>query len=223
MCTNATSGGKESAAHVPDRRYIMTHRSTLYGLIGAAIVGMAGAACNVKEDQPLGVAEAAATAMDAHAHANGANSAAVNQWLAALRKETAHLQQFERAAPAGFDTKLLACMERAGEGGQGQHYGNMGRITKLEIEELAPEVVMYERQKNGREQLIAVEFIIPFALLPYSEAQAANPPSIRGVNFMPNHDLELWVLHVWLWKNNPSGMFANWNPDVSCQYAEDTP
>lgn len=23
-------------------------------------------------------------------------------------------------------------------------------------------------------------------------------------------------LHVWLWKDNPSGLFAAFNPDVSC-------
>ena len=23
-------------------------------------------------------------------------------------------------------------------------------------------------------------------------------------------------LHVWAWKDNPNGTFANWNPDVSC-------
>ncbi len=23
-------------------------------------------------------------------------------------------------------------------------------------------------------------------------------------------------LHVWLWKENPEGLFAEWNPDVTC-------
>ena len=25
-----------------------------------------------------------------------------------------------------------------------------------------------------------------------------------------------YELHVWAWKNNPSGTFADWNPNVSC-------
>lgn len=25
-----------------------------------------------------------------------------------------------------------------------------------------------------------------------------------------------YELHVWAWKDNPSGMFADWNPQVSC-------
>jgi hypothetical protein len=26
-----------------------------------------------------------------------------------------------------------------------------------------------------------------------------------------------YELHVWAWKTNPSGMFADWNPRVSCE------
>jgi len=29
----------------------------------------------------------------------------------------------------------------------------------------------------------------------------------------------VWALHVWAWRENPSGLYANWNPKVSCQYA----
>jgi len=25
-----------------------------------------------------------------------------------------------------------------------------------------------------------------------------------------------YILHAWVWKNNPSGMFEDWNPAVSC-------
>jgi hypothetical protein len=31
-----------------------------------------------------------------------------------------------------------------------------------------------------------------------------------------NHTFDVWALHVWVWKHNPSGMFADWNPQVSC-------
>jgi hypothetical protein len=37
------------------------------------------------------------------------------------------------------------------------------------------------------------------------------PPRIEGAG--------IWALHVWLWKHNPSGMFADWNPNVTCKYA----
>ena len=30
---------------------------------------------------------------------------------------------------------------------------------------------------------------------------------------------DLWALHVWIWEDNPSGIFADWNPRVTCDYA----
>jgi hypothetical protein len=29
-----------------------------------------------------------------------------------------------------------------------------------------------------------------------------------------NADFQLWLLHVWVWRNNPEGMFADSNPLV---------
>ena len=31
-----------------------------------------------------------------------------------------------------------------------------------------------------------------------------------------NPALGWYILHAWVWKPNPSGMFNNWNPDVDC-------
>ena len=25
-----------------------------------------------------------------------------------------------------------------------------------------------------------------------------------------------YIAHAWIWKHNPAGMFADWNPEVSC-------
>ena len=36
-----------------------------------------------------------------------------------------------------------------------------------------------------------------------------DPPPAPGV---PWH----WSLHVWIWADNPSGMFSPWNPSISC-------
>jgi hypothetical protein len=37
-----------------------------------------------------------------------------------------------------------------------------------------------------------------------------------GQNLKPAPSLKLWYLHVWVWQENPSGVFADWNPDVKC-------
>jgi len=48
---------------------------------------------------------------------------------------------------------------------------------------------------------------------------AEVPPVLFGHEFLRNDVFQLWGLHAWVWKDNPSGMFANWNPRVTCAYA----
>jgi hypothetical protein len=60
-----------------------------------------------------------------------------------------------------------------------------------------------------------VDYVVPLD-------QATSAPSLLGVAFMPlGAPLNVWALHIWAWRPNPSGMFAQWNPKVSC--AEYTP
>ncbi|MDQ3698692.1 MAG: hypothetical protein M3373_11815 [Gemmatimonadota bacterium] len=61
---------------------------------------------------------------------------------------------------------------------------------------------------------MGVEFIVP-----YTEWTDLNPPSLFGQFFRRNDPFGLWVLHVWLWQKNPNGVFANWNPRVTCAHA----
>jgi hypothetical protein len=54
------------------------------------------------------------------------------------------------------------------------------------------------------------------------DAAHSSPPSLFGQTFglvtIPNrYGLPpSYELHAWLWKPNPSGMFYEWNPSVSC-------
>jgi hypothetical protein len=48
---------------------------------------------------------------------------------------------------------------------------------------------------------------------------SASAPTLLGVKFMENKPLDVWALHIWAWRPNPSGMFAAWNPKVSCKHA----
>jgi hypothetical protein len=191
---------------------------TIRVLGAAAVVALAAsAACATGESDPV-AAEAAALEQQLHgAHmGDGVNHAEVARWLAALRNATSQFQQFERAAPAGWDTPVLACMEQPGVGGMGFHFGNPARMGDGgELHDLAPELLVYEPQQNGRMRLVAVEYIVPF-----TDRPADGPaPSLHGVSFHRNDGLGIWVLHAWVWKHNRAGMFADWNPDVSCAHA----
>ena len=68
-------------------------------------------------------------------------------------------------------------------------------------------------------QLVALEYVV---LKADWDALHADPPSLFGQEFMVTPDPNrfglpaFYSLHAWIWKHNPAGTFAMWNPDVSC-------
>ena len=83
-----------------------------------------------------------------------------------------------------------------------------------------PEVLVYE-PRNGRLHLVAAEYVTP------AEAWEATHddfdlPNLMGhlFHFAPGPNRygppAIYELHVWAWKDNPKGVFADWNPTVSC-------
>ena len=140
-------------------------------------------------------------------------SAAVNRDLAALRRVTARFHNFRTAFAAGWAAQITPCMtDPAGAGGMGFHYGNPSLIDgTARVEE--PELLLYEPQQNGRLRLVAVEYIIPYTA---HSRDAAAPELFGGQKFKQNDAFQLWGLHAWVWKNNPSGTFAAFNPTAHC-------
>lgn len=168
-------------------------------------------------DQPTLTARAGSAAHTGHTASGAKLDAAGHRWIARLRQLTVKYRDFDVATGPGGDypVEVTPCSELPGTGGQGYHFGNGDLILDGVVTELAPELLMYEPTKNGRMRLIGVEYIVPFALWP-----AENPaPVLHGQEFMQNWTFEVWALHVWIWEQNPDGMFASWNPRVSCRYA----
>ncbi|HEX2165793.1 MAG TPA: hypothetical protein VHG09_01025 [Longimicrobiales bacterium] len=189
----------------------MTVRRKMYHMATPALIAIVGfAACDGRESSPLATPVEAGSA---HASHDVVNTPEVRRWLAGLRQATVAYKDYDAAAPAGWDEPILPCMELEGEGGMGQHYIDGEAMAELTPQEFAPELLVYEPQKNGRNRLVAVEYAVPMALW------GAEPPVLHGVEFHRNEALGLWVLHAWIWKNNPEGMFADWNPTVNCDYA----
>ena len=92
---------------------------------------------------------------------------------------------------------------------------------------LKPGILIYEPQPDGSLQLVAIENLV--FQKSWHAAGNAKPPSFHGVEydnmkddpatkideahmFEPHYDR-----HVWLYRRNPNGMFAQFNPDVSCK------
>ncbi|MEA2763801.1 MAG: hypothetical protein QOK07_205 [Gemmatimonadaceae bacterium] len=147
--------------------------------------------------------------------ANASFGADVNKDLATLRQVTAAFQQFDNASAAGWKAQITGCMTDAnGAGGMGFHYGNTSLINGT-VSVDKPELLLYEPEKNGRLRLVAVEYIIPYTF----HSRESAPPVLFGQEFKQNDTFKLWGLHAWVWKENPSGMFASWNPKVTCENA----
>jgi hypothetical protein len=136
--------------------------------------------------------------------------ATMNKDLAALRRATAPFHNFDKAVAAGYSVEATPCLEQLPDGGQGFHYVNPALVDGA-VSLLQPELLLYEPQAGGHLRLVGVEYIVPL-----SEPQ---PPDLLGHPFHADAALGLWVLHVWAWRQNPSGMFEDWNPKVSCEHA----
>jgi hypothetical protein len=105
-------------------------------------------------------------------------------------------------------------------GGMGVHFVSQAAMTDGKLIPAKPEILVYQPTANGGFQLVAAEYFKPDA--DQSVKTSDDRPSLFGRAFdgpmvghapgMPIH----YDLHVWLWKHNPSGMFAPWNPDVTC-------
>lgn len=138
----------------------------------------------------------------------------------ALAADAAPLVDHVRAANIRFKDVAAAvaegyapipCASGLQGGAMGIHYVN-GAFLKDGVLNLArPEAVMYEPMADGSLRLVAVEYIA-----------FKGPASLEGHLFNvvtePNrYGLDrFYELHVWAWKNNPAGNFADNNPDVSC-------
>ena len=142
-------------------------------------------------------------------------SASLRKDLATLRRVTAPFHSFAKAEAAGWSKKITDCMtDPNGAGGMGFHYGNTDLINST-VSVDKPELLLYEPEKNGKLSLVAVEYIIPYSF----QSREGPAPVLFGKQFKQNDTFQLWGLHVWLWEENPSGLFASWNPKVGCKYA----
>ncbi len=108
----------------------------------------------------------------------------------------------------------IPCASGIDGGAMGVHYVNAAYM-KDEVPDLKrPQAVMYEPLPNGKMELVAVEYIT-----------FKGPASLEGQLFSftgsPNrYGLNpFYELHVWAWKANPRGAFADMNPKVTCEHA----
>jgi hypothetical protein len=118
---------------------------------------------------------------------------------------------------------LGACVNSPEEGAMGIHYANFDLIGDGKVDGTTPELLIYE-QRHGRLRLVGVEFLVLAADWddPPPPDNPDGAPVLQGQLFnyvgAPNrYGLPaFYELHVWAWRDNPKGPFADFNPDVSC-------
>ena len=135
-----------------------------------------------------------------------ASSGADESAVAGVRQATSAYHNLDAATAANYG-RLLPCFDLPGTGGMGQHYVNLSLLDAT-VEASRPEALVYEVDGN-KLQLVAVEYIVP-----WSAWVSTTPPQLYGRSFFSNTSLHLWALHAWIWRPNPLGMFANYNPNV---------
>jgi hypothetical protein len=161
------------------------------------------------------------TAVPAFAHGPKDSDRETNNGIAQLYRSTAKYRQVQNVlddpsfGPFALDgTDVPTCFDDPDKGGMGIHY--VRNVGDGEIDALNPEAMVYEVTKGGRLRLVAVEYVAVQALFP------DGPPTLFGqeftektFTFADGSTLAIYKLHVWIWKWNPSGLFADFNPRVS--------
>ena len=200
---------------------------TLCGSVGAVLVSLALSSCSTADSQ--GEAVVAVDPFDE------------------IRAATAKYQDINVALAEGFIPDPMGVCEDAANFGLAAEMGAMGlhyfrpdllQVTATEplvdgtgihTDFTQPAVLIYEPQADGSLELVAIENLA-FAAA-WAAAGNTEPPSFQDVPFDHMADDPATEMdeahmftahydrHVWLYRENPNGMFAQFNPAVTCEHA----
>ncbi len=187
----------------------------------------------------------AAPASAPHAPARAAAERAEPD-LTAVRAATARFRDVRVAVAEGYVRDPMNLCDTAEMMGRPASWGAMGihyarpdllgitgppnpRVsgTGTHTDFTSPAILIYEPQRDGSLQLVAVENLV--FKKAWAEAGHAAPPSFQGVPYddmaddpaTPVDEAHMFEphfdRHVWLYRDNPRGVFAPFNPNVSCR------
>ncbi|MGH7637877.1 MAG: hypothetical protein ACREOK_09520 [Gemmatimonadaceae bacterium] len=158
--------------------------------------------------------------------------------LAQVRGATAAFHNVEAAMAARYTAwspdpfAASATCPSSAEGKMGYHLVNVPlrggaanpAAGDARVDPLEPEMLLYEKRADGQMHLVGVEYIVFTAAWEREHGAGAAPPEVFGQpllssvhTFPGNADpIPHYELHVWIWSDNPRGMFYPWNPTVRC-------
>ncbi len=135
-----------------------------------------------------------------------------------VREATERFKDVSVAEAEGYSL-MFGCVSGPDSGAMGLHYVNLPLVLDGVLDPSKPEIIIYEPLPSGRLKMTGADFLV-FAA-DWHQNNAATPelqgqllhlfesPNRFG---LPN----FYTLHVWAWKENPTGAFTNWHANVSC-------
>jgi len=153
-------------------------------------------------------------AQEGHDHAGPVQNALVK----VVRQITEKYKDVGAAEAAGYGL-AFGCVSGPETGAMGLHYVNMPLVLDGEIDAKRPEIILYEPAGNGKVNLVGADYLV------FADAwdkTHSTAPELMGQKFQqfeaPNRFglPRFYTLHVWAWKENPTGTFVNWHSHISC-------
>ena len=139
--------------------------------------------------------------------------------LQEVRAAVAHYHSFKQAQRDGYTVAGEPCIASP-DGTMGIHAISPALLEDDVVDALRPEILLYVPKSNGKLELVGVEYWKRDA--DQNLGTSADKPSLFGRPFdgpMPGHNPTMPIhydLHVWVAEANPSGVFALFNPAISC-------
>ncbi len=147
-----------------------------------------------------------------------------------VRAAVAKYRSFKQAQKDGYTIAGEACVASppapappTGGGAMGIHAVNVPLMDDPAIDVGQPEILLYVRKDNGNLELVGVEYWRRGAdQNPADGLDQSDKPSLFGRAFdgiMPGHaPWHGWHydLHIWVAEENPSGVYAPFNPAIAC-------
>jgi hypothetical protein len=166
----------------------------------------------------LAGAASRAQAQAEHTHTS-AGSDQSNSLIDVVRQSTERFMDVTIAQAEGYALQF-GCVSGGDTGAMGMHFVNGPLVIDGQVDATKPEIVIYEPLPSGRLRLVGADYLVLADA--WDAAHPGAPPQLMGQLFhmfeAPNRFglPRFYTLHVWAWKDNPTGPFVNWHANLSC-------
>lgn len=192
------------------RRFVLTGLASV--LVAAGLTSFTLAAAQPGGDEPAPEQAHESVSTDR----SGTLTAAQRR---VIREATSRYRDPDVAIADGY-LPTDVCAEEPELGGMGYHYVNPALVADDMIDPTLPEALLYAPDPSGRLRLVAVEYVKDDADGELGTDE--DRPTLFGHPFdgpMEGHEPGQPVhydIHTWVWKRNPAGELAQFNPKVHC-------